>query len=337
MSVEFFGRFFLDTSAAVLAWLGRQGARAVAALIVIGIAIPPIGSLLKPFVTEAVFVLLCIAFLRVDAAAFKIYLRRPAIVLAATAWTSLVIPALFSASYLAFGLKSQSPDLFLALVLQAIAPPLMAAPALAALIGLDATLVLCTMVASTALLPFTAPLFAYAFIGTALTLSPLALGLKLFAILAGSALVGFAVRRIAGLSAIERQRERIDGFNILVMFVFVAAIMESVAARFLVTPMITIGLAALAFVVAFAVLGLTTLVFVSTGRERALTLGFTTAQRNTGLMLAATAGALPDLSWLYFAFSYFPLYLLPLLLQPLARRLIARVQATPTPPRYGKR
>jgi BASS family bile acid:Na+ symporter len=54
-------------------------------------------------------------------------------------------------------------------------------------------------------------------------------------------------------------------------------------------------------------------------------------------MLAATAGALPDLSWLYFAFSYFPLYLLPLLLQPLARRLIARVQATPTPPRYGKR
>src|SRR6266849_104809 len=220
--MEFLRRLVLDAPAAVLSWLGRQGTRAVAALIVIGIAVPSIGSLLKPFVTEAVFVLLCIAFLRVDAAALRNYVGCPKVVLAATTWTSLVIPALFGASYLAFGLKDRSPDLFLALVLQAIASPLMAAPALAGLMGLDATLVLCTMVTSTALLPFTAPLFAYAFLGSALTLSPSALGLKLFAILAGSSLVGFTVRRIAGLTAIEQQKERIDGFNILVLFVFVA-------------------------------------------------------------------------------------------------------------------
>src|SRR5947208_16813833 len=91
----------------------------------------------------------------------------------------------------------------------------MAAPAFAALMGLDATLVLCTMVTSTALLPFTAPLFAYAFIGPALTLSPLTLGLKLFAILAGSALVGLTVRRIAGVAVIERQQENVNGLNIL--------------------------------------------------------------------------------------------------------------------------
>src|SRR5574341_1559744 len=279
--MAFLGRLALDVPAAVLSWLGRQGTRAVAALIVIGIVTPPIGALLKPFVTEAVFVLLCIAFLRVDPVAFRSYLGRPTIVLAATAWTSLVIPTLFGASYLAFGLKEQSPDLFLALVLQAIASPLMAAPTLAALIGLDATLVLCTMVTSTALLPFTAPLFAYAFIGPALTLSPLALGLKLFTILAGSALVGFTVRRIAGLAAIVRQKERIDGFNILVLFVFIAAIMESVAARFLAAPMITFGLFALAFVVSFAVLCLTALLFATAGRERALTLGFMASQRNT--------------------------------------------------------
>src|SRR6266542_6984957 len=164
------GRLILNSSGALLSWLGRQGPRAVAALIVIGIALPPIGALFKPFVTEAVFVLLCIAFLRVDATASRGYLRRPAIVLAATAWTSVAIPVLFGVIYLALGLKERSPDLFVALALQAVAPPLMAAPALAALIGLDATLVLCAMVASTALLPLTAPLFAYAFIGPALTL-----------------------------------------------------------------------------------------------------------------------------------------------------------------------
>ena len=161
----------LGAATAVLSWLGRHGTPVVAALIVISIAIPQLGERLKPFVTETVFVLLCIAFLRMDGAAFRSYVKRPAIVLAATAWTSLAIPALFGASYLAFGLKDRSPDLFLALVLQAIAPPLMAAPALASLIRLDATLVLCAMVTSTALLPFTAPLLAHVFIGPALALA----------------------------------------------------------------------------------------------------------------------------------------------------------------------
>jgi len=316
----------LDTSAALLSRLGRQGTRAVAALVVIGIAIPPIGALLKPFVTEAVFVLLCIAFLRIDTRAFGTYLKRPAIVLAATAWTSLVIPTLFAVSCLAFDLKDQSPELFLGFMLQGIASPMMAAPALATLMGLDATLVLVTLVTSTVLIPFTAPLFAHVFVGPVLTITPLTLGTKLFAILAGSALVGLTVRRIAGLAAIERQEERINGFNILALFIFVAAVMESVVARFLAAPMITIGLAMLAFVIFFAVLFLTTLLFTFTGRDRALALGFMTSQRNMGLMLAATSGALPDLTWLYFALSQFPIYLSPNLLQPLARRVLSRAQ-----------
>ena len=49
-----------------LAWLGRQGTRAIAALVFIGIVVPPIGNVLKPFVTEAIFLLLCISFMRVD-------------------------------------------------------------------------------------------------------------------------------------------------------------------------------------------------------------------------------------------------------------------------------
>jgi hypothetical protein len=293
----------------------------VAALVVIAIALPPVGAFFKPYVTEAVFALLCIAFLRVDAKSLRRYFRRPGIVLAATAWSAAVIPVLFCASYVALGLRERSPDLFVALALQAMAPPLMAAPALAALMGLDATLVLCAMVSGTALLPITAPVLAYVFIGPELALSPATLGLRLFGILAGSALVGLTLRRLAGIPAIERQRNMIDGLNIIVMFIFVSAMMESVAARFLTTPTLTLGLAALAFLVAFTVLGLTFLVFSATQRGRALVLGFTAAQRNTGLMLAATAGTLPDLSWLYFAFTYFPLCFLPLILHPFARRL----------------
>ena len=49
-----------------LAWLGRQGTRAIAVLLFLGILVPPIGDALKPFVAEAVFILLCISFMRTD-------------------------------------------------------------------------------------------------------------------------------------------------------------------------------------------------------------------------------------------------------------------------------
>ena len=42
--------------------------------------------------------------------------------------------------------------------------------------GLDSTLALITLVTGTALVPLTAPLFAWMFFGGALTLSPLGLG-----------------------------------------------------------------------------------------------------------------------------------------------------------------
>lgn len=311
----------MDGPLGVLAWLGRQGTRAVAALVVIGIALPSIGAILKPYVTEAIFLLLCIAFLRVDMTAFKAHMRRPAIALAATAWTSFAVPILFGVSCLAAGLDHESPDLFLALMLQAVASPMMATPTLAALMGLDATLALVTLIASTALVPFTAPAFALVFVGPNLALSPLALAGKLFAILAGAAVIGLVVRRVVGLAAIERQKERIDGLNILVLFVFVAAVMESVGARFLASPLAVLALAALAFMVFLAILFLSALVFLFAGRERALTIGLLASQRNMGLMLAASGGALPDLTWLYFALAQFPIYLSPQFLQPLARRV----------------
>ena len=68
----------------LLAWLGRQRSRAVAGMVLVALALPPLGQLLRPYVTEAVIVLLAISFMRVDLGAFVRHLRRPALVLAAT-------------------------------------------------------------------------------------------------------------------------------------------------------------------------------------------------------------------------------------------------------------
>jgi BASS family bile acid:Na+ symporter len=100
--------------------------------------------------------------------------------------------------------------------------------------------------------------------------------------------------------------------------------MGDVAHDLVVQPIVTISIAALAFVVYFALLAITTLLFRRIGTERALAVGLMVSQRNLGLMLAATAGALPPTTWLYFAMTQFPIHLAPYMLMPIARRLTAR-------------
>ena len=313
-------------------WIGRQGTRAIAALVVVGIALPSIGSALKPFVTEAVFVLLCIAFLRIEFSAIKAHFRRPKAIIAATVWASVAIPFLFGLGCRGLGLPEGAPDLFLGLMLQAVASPMMAAPALAALMGLDATLVLVTLITSTALIPFTAPLFAHLFVGSILSVSPAMLAMKLFAIIAGAALIGFSLRRLFGMKTIEQRRDLLDGINVVVLFVFVAAIMESVGPRILTAPIISVAFASIAFIVFFVILFLTILLFRFFGWKKSLALGFMVSQRNMGLMLAATGGVLPELTWFYFALSQFPIYLSPYLLQPLTQRILSAETANERKP-----
>src|SRR3954447_20060735 len=118
-----------------LTWLGGPGPRAVAAVVFIALAVPPLGALLRPYVTEAIFVLLCISFMRVDLAALTGHLRRPALVGTATVWTMIGVPVIVGLIVHLTGLTARAPDLALALMLQSMASPMMAAPALAARVG----------------------------------------------------------------------------------------------------------------------------------------------------------------------------------------------------------
>ncbi|MGX4805083.1 Na+-dependent transporter [Bradyrhizobium guangdongense] len=311
-----------------LTWLGGQGTRAVASVVFIAAAVPPLGALLRPYVTEAILVLLCISFMRVDLVALYGHLRRPALVATATAWTTIGVPVIVGLIAHATGLTDRAPGLMLALMLQSMASPMMASPALAALMGLDATLVLVTLVTATAIVPFTASLFASFFLDGMLSISPLTLGLKLSGILAASLLVATVIRWLCGADAIQRHKQPIDGFNIVILFIFASAIMGDVVTDLMAQPVFTISLALLAFAVYFTLLAVTTLLFRRIGTERALALGLMVSQRNLGLMLAATSGALPPTTWLYFAMTQFPIHLSPYLLTPIARRLTARAETS---------
>jgi BASS family bile acid:Na+ symporter len=312
-----------------LAWLGRQGTRAVAISIFVGLALPQLAAIFKPFVTEQIFLLLCLAFLRIDSGALRAHAQRPRLIVLATLWSMVILPGVIGAVILAFGAPAH-PDLLLSLVLQIAAPPIMSAPAFAALLGLDAALSLAFLIASVVLTPITAPIIVTLLIGPALQISPLDLGIKLFLLLSGAALIAAAIRKLAGVAWVERQSERIDGLNVIILFVFAVALMEEVSMRLFSQPLLILGLTALAFALSLGILAATMLVFRAADGARAFAIGMSAGHRNMGLMLAATAGIVPDLTWLYFALAQFPIYLLPQLLQPFARRLQApRVRRLP--------
>src|SRR5260221_834630 len=145
----------LGALAAALTFFGRHGTLVAAASIFVGLAVPGLAAIWKPYLGEAIVVMLTLAFLRVDPKDLSFHLKQPGVVAAATVWAMLVVPGVLGVVFLAFGLDQRMPGLYFMLVLQMSAPGLMSSPALAALLGLDVALTLASLIVSTAITPLT--------------------------------------------------------------------------------------------------------------------------------------------------------------------------------------
>src|SRR6185369_2746813 len=114
--------------------------------------------------------------LRVDPGALRAQFTRPMLLIGAALWTMLVVPVLTGLCLNAFDLSGRSSGLLLALMFNAVAPPIFSSPALAALMGLNAAVTLALLLTCVAVTPFLAPALVAVFVGPAVTFSPLALG-----------------------------------------------------------------------------------------------------------------------------------------------------------------
>jgi hypothetical protein len=148
--------------AAPLAWCARHGSALLAASIFGGILLPPLAAAFRPAVTPAVAALMTLVLLRIDPGSLLRTLRQPVLVAALSAWVLLACPLLAFAATRAAGLDG---PLGAGLVLMAASCGATSAPAFARLVGLDAELCLVVAVATTALLPFTAPPLALGLLG----------------------------------------------------------------------------------------------------------------------------------------------------------------------------
>jgi BASS family bile acid:Na+ symporter len=310
-----------DRVGEALAWLGRQGTRAVAASIFVGLAVPALAILFKPLVAPTIFCLLTLAFLRVEPAALRDQFMKPRLLILATLWMMVAVPVILGFTYALVGRGEIWKELSLALIMQAAAPPITSAPAFVALVGLDVALALAALITTHAITPLTAPFFAAIFAPDALPLDATALAIRLTLFLGGSFLLAQLIRRFAGPSRVSGWRDQIDGTNVILLFVFAAALMESASARLFTDPWLVVALLVLSFAVTFGLMTVTSLLFWPAGREQALSLGMASGTRNMGLMLAAASGV-SDVVWLYFAVAQFPIYFAPQIMSPLVSRIL---------------
>ncbi len=188
--------------AAALAWLGRQGTRALAASVFLGLSLPPLAAYVKPFLGETVFVLLLFSYLRTEPAAFSRYLKSPGLTIIAALWIMVAVPLIFGTAYALIGVRDIIPALYPIMILQCAITPITSSAAFAALMGLDVAFSLAALIVANAMSPLTTVGFSYLFLGTS-AFSPLELGVKLFLFFGCAGTIAFAIRRIAGQQWID--------------------------------------------------------------------------------------------------------------------------------------
>ena len=309
--------------ARVFGLIGRHAPPFLAVGVFTGLLLPDLAAAARPLLGPVVFVLLVLTLMRIDWAAVAAHGRRPAPPATMLVWILLAAPVavwpiagLFLPALLATHVT-----------LLAACPPIISAPALALLLGLEAPIALVVMVTATLVVPLTLPPLALALLGLELEIGAAALMARLALLIGGALAVALVLRAIIGERRLAGWSASIDGLFVVCMVIFAVAVMDGVLARLLERPGEILGIAAIAFVANAGLQGLGALLFLPAGKHRALTAGFISGNRNMGILLAALppAGA-AELS-IFVALVQLPIYILPSVLRPLYRRVLGEASS----------
>ncbi|MDA0226131.1 MAG: hypothetical protein O2975_08490 [Proteobacteria bacterium] len=300
-----------------LGFLGRHARLALPIGVFAGILLPDLAALLRPLLTPAVIGTLTAALLRLDWARLAQHAARPAPAVLLSSWQLIVSPALAWVGALAFGLP---PDLRLALILQAAAPPIGSAAVFALILGLDAPRVALGTVLTTLLLPLTLTALIALLPESGVRVDLGVFFVRVMLLVAAPFALAWGLRRALGLARLARNDEVLGGLNVVLLVVFAIGVMDGVTTRLLEDPGSIGALFALSCWAALVLHAAAWLAFRGAGAQAAWAMSLMSGNRNMGLMLAITAGTAGETFALYVGVAQIPMYFAPLLLMPFVRR-----------------
>jgi BASS family bile acid:Na+ symporter len=301
-------------------WLARHATRLMVLSIVVGITIPPMAALLRPYLTEIVWAILFLAMLQFDWDAVWGYLRRPFLMMIAVGWLVLATPVLLSPIVASFGLPG---GIAAALILSAASAPIMSTPAICMIIGLDAALSLVVLLLTTLVVPFTFPVIAIELLDLEIGLTTRELMWRLGVLIGSAMALAVVVQRFLGSARLAAATASLDSCKLIVLLAMAVALMDGIGALIIERPVYVLLVVALSFVANAGMQIFAVVPFLAMGKRPALTVAFSAGNRNMAIILAVIpAGIMPDLE-LYLVLAQVPMYVLPSLLVPLYKRVFA--------------
>lgn len=305
----------LNLPRAAFAYLGRHASSAYAISIFLGLALPQLASALRPAIPISIFIFIMLAFARANLPGLKIVFRNPGRLAYAVAVSS-IIPPLVGWVFLSLPMtQNLDPGLRLGVALMAAAPPLMASPVYAALLGFENSFALTTLVLGMVMTPATAPLLASALAGAAVPLSPLALAERLAIFIGGGMIVGLILRRFTGVERLTRWKNELDGIGVLMFFLFAIAAMDGVLDLFMARPGFVFLLLALCSGLSILAFSLGYLSLKGFGFNDGFSVSICIGLRNMGLLMVPIISIVPTTTFLYFALAQVPVYVAPVILK----------------------
>ncbi len=287
---------------AFLAASSRAGPALLAAGIFGGVLAPPRARAMHAALAPAVVGLMTLVLLRVDLATAFAHLRQPLRVAAIVAFLLLACPVLARLAVMPLGLD---PGVAAGVVVFATGCAATSGPAFARLVGLDPELTLLATLATTFLVPLTAPPLMWALAGVEFSIGVGAFMARLALIVGLPLALSLGLRRAVGPARLVPLGPAVDGGVVWLLVIYGLGVMDGLAA---------------AFAADFGLNALTAAAFAWMGRRAACSAGLMSGNRNMALFLAILpAGADPRLG-LFFALCQFPLFMSPFMLRGVYRR-----------------
>lgn len=310
--------------ASALALLGRYGTQGFALSIFLGLALPQFSAAARPLLPITIFCFTTVVFMRADLGVIAGLVRRPGKLIHSCLWLMFGPPLLLATGIVLVGHHNIDPGLLLGLAIMGAAPPIMSSPAVAILYGFEPSLIIASVILTTIASPLIAPLLVEWLAGAAVPLDRVALTLRLVMFIGGGMVVAFAIRRWLGAARIRELKPNLDGFGVLMYFIFAIAAMDGVTNAALERPGQVALFIAVAFLISAVGLVVVWLLMRHYAASERFMIGYGTGQRNMGLLVAALGAGVPPTTFLYFALAQFPIYLLPWLLRGIAARIRRR-------------
>ncbi|MGL4441790.1 MAG: hypothetical protein ACRCUE_21285, partial [Bosea sp. (in: a-proteobacteria)] len=219
-----------------LALLGRYGTQGFALSIFMGLALPQFAAAARPLLPVTIFLFVAMTFARADLSAMKAALLKPKAVIIAVIWLTVAPILMMLAIFAVFPKASLDPGLVLGLIVVAASPPIMSGPAVAMMLNIEPTVLIAATVITTTAAPFLAPPIAEMLLGGPAPLDTQVLMLRLLGLIGGAIIVALIFRKLVGYERIVAHKVSLDGFGVVMYFLFAIAAMDGVTNAFMTRP-----------------------------------------------------------------------------------------------------